>query len=180
MDPLRKFIGEDIAEPAEIARRVLEKVEDGALYTSLPLYTKTIEESEAFHKTYGERFPLFVVAAIKVGDKYIAIRNKNREGIEFVGGKAEELNFRKAIEREMQEEINLNPKLTTITPKALILNQFKTPLGEFWHFGVGFLVKAPPAQLTPLPSEVREILLLSKEELKGLSFTNSILVELSL
>ena len=87
------------------------------------------------------------------------------------------MNFRKAIIREVREEVGIDVSKERIERKALILNKFKTPSGNFWHFGVGFKVDIEKeVKLSPLPSEVREILLVYKEDLKGISFANRVLI----
>ena len=160
-----------------LVAKILSLVEDGKRYIGLPLYKKTIAKDSKFFERYAHKFPLFVVASIKIKDKYLVIKNQNREGLEFVGGKAEELNFRKALIREVSEEVGLDISNEKIVPKALLLNKFSTPLGSFWHFGVGFSVEVSTVPLLrPLPSEVKQILLVEKENLSHLSFANHFLL----
>ncbi len=177
MENLKKFIKGDFKNEEELVTKILENFEDGESYKELPIFSKEIEKDSNFYNTYSNKFPIFVVASIRVNGKYLVIKNKNRNGIEFVGGKAEEYNFRKAIIREVKEEIGVDISKEKIDAKALILNKFKTPNGNFWHFGVGFTIDIKRGvNFSPLPSEVKEIFLVDKENLKEISFANKVLL----
>ena len=76
MENLKKFVKCNFKDEKELVMKILEKVEDGKNYRKLPLFSMEIERDSKFYETYSNRFPLFVVASIKVKDKYLVIKKQ--------------------------------------------------------------------------------------------------------
>ncbi len=152
----------------------LGMTEDGFLYKELPYLIGTYNVSQEFYQRYHGTQGLFItVALINEENKLLVIKNKNREGYELVGGKVDELNFKKAAIREVKEEVSLDVK--QLKPVATVLNKFVSPVGEFWHFGVAFYGKIDG---TPKINNELEKAIFVPLENASLSWANSKVVEL--